>query len=124
LIAAPLILLKMSGTLHDIIGLPQRITNTANSILGKAKEAREYAVSSPANNVAPNKGPTLRQLWHSAKWMMGAKALGDDAQRLVAQAAGALVVTNPFFAVVLFVASAVSGLLVAIAVIVVLAHLF
>ena len=124
LIAAPLILLKMSGTLQDIVGLPQRITDTANSIMGKAKEARAYYANSQAKTAKPNQRPTLRQLWHSTKWMLGAKALGDDAQRLVGQAAGALVVTNPIFAVVLVIASVLSVLMIAIAVIVLLAYLF
>lgn len=127
LFVAPALLWKLYGTLNSTIGLPQRVTDTAARIMSKANEYRAYYQSLPQSGADPDQSkskPTLRKLWQTGKSLLEAKSLGGEAQELVAQAGGALVLTNPLFAIVLGVASAASLLLFLIAVVVGLAFLF
>jgi ABC-type multidrug transport system fused ATPase/permease subunit len=127
LFVVPAVLWKLHGTLHSVIGLPQRVTDTAARMTSKATEYRAYYQSLQQTRADPDQSkrkPTLRQLWNTGKSILDAKALGGEAQELVAQVGGALALTNPIFAIALGIASAVSLLLFAIAMIVGLAYLF
>ena len=127
LFIVPAVLWKLHGTLRSVIGLPQRVTDTATRMTSKATEYRAYYQTLQQTRADPDQSkskPTLRQLWNTGKSILDAKALGGEAQELVGQAGGALVLTNPIFAIVLGVTSAVSLLLFVIAVFVGLAYLF
>ena len=101
LLAIPGALLwKMQRTLRATIGLPQRIRDTALGMAGKAAEYRErLAKRHPLDPAAEQSG--LRRLWRTGKAVLEVKGLGDEAQRIVSASAGALVMANPMFLVLL-----------------------
>jgi hypothetical protein len=121
LLIAPLMLWRVVLMLHSTIGLPQRITDTANRLLGKANDYRE--LYNNRAQVVGNAKPTLRQLWSTGKSLLDVKGLSDEAREVVSLAGGALVIANPVFAIVLTIAAAVTALIVLIAVVVGISHL-
>jgi hypothetical protein len=115
LVALPAaVLWQMQRTLRATIGLPQRVRDTAMGMLGKAEEYRErFAKRHPQDPVAQK--PRLSQLWRTGKALLEVKALGDEAQKIVSVAAGAMVVGNPVFLIVFGVAVAVVVVIVGVA---------
>ena len=107
LLAIPGALLwKMQRTLQATIGLPQRIRDAALGMAGKAAEYRErFAKRHPLDPAAEQSG--LRRLWRTGKAVLEVKALGDEAQQIVSASAGAMVMANPVF-LILLVGSMVS----------------
>ena len=101
LLAIPGALLwKMQRTLRTTIGLPQRIRDTALGMAGKAAQYRErFAKRDPLDPAAEQSG--LRRLWRTGKAVLEVKALGDEAQQIVSASAGAIVVANPLFLILL-----------------------
>jgi hypothetical protein len=99
------LLWKMQRTLQATIGLPQRIRDTALGMAGKASEYRErFAKRHPLDPTAQR--PGLMQLWRTGKAVLEMKALGDEAQEIVSASAGAMVMANPAFLVMLACAMA------------------
>jgi hypothetical protein len=100
-LAAPGALLwKMQRTLQATIGLPQRIRDAALGMAGKAAEYRErFAKRHPLDPAAEQSG--LRRLWRTGKAVLEVKALGDEAQQIVSASAGAMVIANPVFLILL-----------------------
>jgi hypothetical protein len=116
------LLWKMQRTLQATIGLPQRIRDTALGMAGKAAEYRErFARRHPLDPTAQR--PGLMQLWRTGKAVLEAKALGDEAQEIVSASAGAMVMANPLFLVMLASAMAAVFALIAAAGIVGLAYI-
>jgi hypothetical protein len=101
LLAIPGALLwKMQRTLQATIGLPQRIRDTALGMAGKTAEYRDrFARRHPLDPTAQR--PGLLQLWRTGKAVLEVKALGDKAQEIVSASAGAMVMANPLFLIVL-----------------------
>ena len=107
LLAIPGALLwKVQRTLQATIGLPQRIRDTALGMAGKAAEYRERSAKRhPLDPATEQSG--LRRLWRTGKAVLEVKALGDEAKQIVAASAGAMVMANPVF-LILLVGSMVS----------------
>ncbi len=116
------LLWKMQRTLQSTIGLPQRIRETAIGMAGKAGEYRErFAKRHPLDPTAER--PGLRRLWRTGKAVLEVKALGDEAQEIVSAAAGAMVMANPVFLILLAGSMAVVFALVGVSGVVALAYL-
>ena len=132
LCVVPMVLWKSYATLRDIVGLPERLNHQRTALLAKLNQGQAYynSLSEPGRQSNPyasdsgNKRPTLRQMWRTGKWMLDAKSLGDDAQVLVSEVGAALILTNPIFAIVLTIATALVGIMTVVAVLTALAHLF
>jgi hypothetical protein len=123
ILAAPLVLIYAYCLLRATVGLPQRITTTANRTLGKVSEYRELYDSRAQLAVAATK-PKLKHLRSVGKTLLEAKGLGDDAMEVVSIASGALAIANPVFAFVLAIASVVTVIIIVAGALVGVAHLF
>jgi hypothetical protein len=121
ILAAPLVLLKQATLLRSIIGLPQRLVETGNRIMGKAQEYRHRATAKDEGQ--ESRKPTLRSLWTASRAMLEVKGITDESREIVALAGSAFLVGNPVFAVVLGIASALTVLVILIGVIVAIALL-
>jgi len=96
-----------------VIGVPQRIANTAARAYGKAVEYRELYERRGQRDTVRKVG--FRELWQTATSVLEVKALADEGQDLVALVGGALVLANPLFGIVLAAASVSTLLLVLVA---------
>ncbi len=115
------VLWKMQRTLQASIGLPQRIRDTTVAMADKAAEYRErFAKRHPLDPTAQRTG--LVQLWRTGKAVLEVKALGDEAREIVSASAGAMVMANPLFLILLGCAMAVVSAMVAAAGLVGLAY--
>lgn len=118
----PALLWKIPRTLHATIGLPQRIHETATRFAGKAAEYRQrYANRHPLDPTAQK--PRLKQLWQAGQVMLEVRSMGGEAQEIVSASAGALVLANPLFLVVLGCATATAMVLIGVAAIVAVAYI-
>ena len=123
LMSVPVLLLVMGATLQGIVGLPQRISRSAAEAIDAAKYSQAQVQS--MREAAPQSvaRPTLRHLWRSYKWLTQARGLSNEAQRLIGEAGGALVIANPVFGIVLVVASVIALAQIGIAAVVGIAYL-
>jgi len=116
------ILWKIHGMLSSVVGLPQRIADTAYRLHGKAIEYRELYESRSHPNPIDTK-PKFRQLCQTGRSFLEARALTGEAQEIVTLAGGAVALANPVFAIVLACTSAVTLLLISMAAAIGLAYL-
>jgi hypothetical protein len=122
LIIPSAVLWKLYGMLSSVIGLPQRITDTAGRLYDKAAEHRSmYESRGRVDHNEPK--PKFRQLWQTSMSLLEVKALTDETREVVSLAGGALVLANPVFAIVLASVSVITLLLAVIAAVVGLIYL-
>jgi hypothetical protein len=123
LLIPSLILWKIHGTLRGAVGLPQRVTATSEQLFGKFAEYRQLYVERQSATTASKTKPRFKQLWGTARELYELKSLGNEGRELWGALAGALVMANPLFAIVLFVAMTICLLMAGIAAFVGLAFL-
>jgi hypothetical protein len=124
LIALPAaILWKLHGMLRKAIGLPQRLTDRARQLSGKVIELKQAhgSRSRVASVDAPASG--FRQIWRTSRSVLEVKSLGDEAQVVVSDVAGSVVLANPIFAIVLAGTAGITLVLVGVAGVIGLAYL-
>jgi hypothetical protein len=105
LVVPAAVLWKMHGTLRGVIGLPQRLVDTAGRLVGRAAELKQLYDSRPDVRDIARAAPGFRSIWQAGRNLLDAKSLGDEAQAITSEVAGAAVVANPVFAIVLAGAS-------------------
>lgn len=124
LIVPAAILWKLHGTLLNAVGLPQRLGETAGRLLGKTSELKRFYDGRPDAGGTDAPRPGFRQIWRTGKGVFEAKWLDEKVQAIAADVAGAAVVANPVFAILLTGASAVTIALSGLACVIGLAYLF
>ena len=118
-----LLLWKIHSMLKSAVGLPARVSDTFDRLFGKFAEYRQLYAERAAAPAGAGK-PRFRELWRTARSLYELKTLGDEGQELLVTLGGAMAMTNPLFAVVLFVSMIIAMLIVFAAAIVGLAFMF
>jgi hypothetical protein len=103
--------------------LPARVIDTFDRLFGKFAEYRHLYAERAAAPARTEK-PRFRELWRTARSLFELKALGDEGRDLLLTLGGAIAMTNPLFAAVLFVSMAIAVMITFAAAIVGLAFVF
>lgn len=123
LMVPSLVLWKIHATLKTVVGLPARMVDTCDRLFGKFTEYRQLYAERGSVPVQSQK-PRFKEIWKSTRSLLELKALNDEGREIFTTLGGAVVMTNPLFAIVLFAATTVAMLVIGIAIIVGLAFIF
>lgn len=114
-----MLLWKINGTLRSVIGLPARLTQQIGRIFGDLRDAQLQVQGAgealAGGDRSVNGLARLAQLRRSAGLIREMRGLGDSARQLLTEAGGALLLTNPVFAILLAVSSVAAAAVVVVA---------
>lgn len=119
----PLVLGKLYGTLRKTIGLPQRLRERIEKIMGKTAEFGSR-LKTPMSSEPAAKAAKLSELWRQGKVLLEVKSLGCEAQEIASVLGEALILANPVFTVLLLVSAAFTLSLLLVAIGTWLLHIF